>query len=199
MRSFIEAALATAVLLFIAPILVLVTIAIVLDSPGNPFYGARRIGLRGRGFRMWKFRTMVVNAAQTGPAITYSGDRRITRVGRLLRRTKLDEIPQLFNVVLGDMSLVGPRPETPSMVACYTAEQRAVLAVKPGVTGRVQIASGEESDQIPASVDPDLYYREHLMDRKLAADLEYLRERTLFSDIRVLFATAAYVLRSFAR
>ncbi len=186
-------------LLVTSPLLIAVAIAIVMDSPGNPFYLARRSGKDGQVFRMWKFRTMVPNASKLGPPITGARDPRITRIGHFLRRTKLDELPQFINVFLGDMSLVGPRPESPDIVARYTPEQHKVLSAKPGVTGKVQLESGEESDAIPADVDAEEFYIHHLMDRKLRVDLEYLEHRTLASDARILMSTAAYVLRAFAR
>jgi lipopolysaccharide/colanic/teichoic acid biosynthesis glycosyltransferase len=148
---------------------------------------------------MFKFRTMRRDADRIGPAITAGNDRRITRLGRFLRKTKLDELPQFINVLLGDMTLVGPRPETPEIVAMYSEEQRRVLSVKPGITGRVQIESGEESESIPEDAKAQEYYVEHLMDRKLRSDLEYLRRRTTFSDARIVFETAAYVFRACVR
>lgn len=148
---------------------------------------------------MWKFRTMIVDAERAGPAITGQEDPRVTRVGRILRRTKLDELPQFLNVLAGDMTLVGPRPEAPEFVALYTPAQRAVLAVKPGVTGRVQLESGEESDSIPKGISADEFYRRHLMDRKLHRDLEYLNTRTAWSDTMIVLETAALMVRAFRR
>jgi lipopolysaccharide/colanic/teichoic acid biosynthesis glycosyltransferase len=142
---------------------------------------------------MWKFRSM---ARAGGPGITGRGDARITRSGALLRRTKLDELPQFLNVLIGDMTLVGPRPESPEFVSLYTRDQRAVLNVKPGVTGLVQLASGDESDWIPEGVRPDEYYIEYLMAPKLALDLEYLETRTALTDARVIFATASMLARA---
>ena len=139
---------------------------------------------------------MVAGAEKLGPPITGRNDPRITTIGRFLRKTKLDELPQFINVLLGDMTLVGPRPEAPDMVALYTPTQRAVLAVKPGVTGRVQLDSGEESEAIPEDARADEYYVQHLMDRKLHSDLEYLRVRTPLSDLRILLETAGSVFRA---
>jgi len=186
-------------LLITSPLLLIVAVAIMIDSPGNPFYLARRSGKNGVVFRMWKFRTMVPDAWKLGPPITGGDDPRITRLGRLLRRTKLDEMPQFINVFTGDMSLVGPRPESPEIVARYTSEQKKVLAAKPGVTGKVQLESGEESDLIPANEDAEEFYIRHLMDRKLRADIDYLEHRTVWSDFRILVSTAMYVLRAVAR
>ncbi len=196
MRRIVDIIISFAALVLLSPLLVVVAVAIMIDSPGSPFYLGWRAGLGGRNFRMWKFRTMVNGAAKMG-SITGRSDRRVTRLGRLLRKTKLDELPQFINVLLGDMTLVGPRPESPDIVALYTPSQRTVLAVKPGVTGRVQLAVGEESETIPEGVPPQEYYVRHLMEPKLRLDLEYLRARTPLSDARIVFETAAVVLRSF--
>lgn len=198
MRRIMDCIVALLVLLIASPLLIVVALAIVIDSPGNPFYRAIRAGQHGRLFRMWKFRTMVPRAAQLGPAITGGRDPRVTRMGALLRRTKIDELPQFFNVLLGDMSLVGPRPESPEIVAKYTPEQARVLAAKPGVTGQVQLTSGEESDSIPQGVDAEEYYIRHLMDGKVRRDIEYLNTRTAGSDARIVFSTAFYVMRALA-
>jgi lipopolysaccharide/colanic/teichoic acid biosynthesis glycosyltransferase len=195
MRRFIDILVSFIALSLMAPVLVVIGLAVVIDSPGNPFHPAWRCGLNGRPFRMWKFRTMVLNASSIGPAITGNRDARITRLGRMLRMSKIDEIPQLINVLLGDMTLVGPRPETPGIVALYTAEQRRVLDVKPGVTGKVQLR-GEESESIPAGAEPELYYVTHLMPGKLQSDLEYLAARSPWSDTRIVLSTVGFVFRA---
>ncbi len=197
MRRIIDVVSSLAFLLVFSPLLAAVALAILYDSRGSVLYAARRCGKNGKEFRMWKFRTMVSGADRTGP-ITGRNDSRITRVGRLLRSTKLDELPQFLNVLLGDMTLVGPRPESPDIVALYTPEQRAVLTVKPGVTGRVQLVAGEESESIPEDAEPRQYYLEHLLVPKLTMDLAYLKVRTPLSDARILSETAAYVLRCVA-
>jgi lipopolysaccharide/colanic/teichoic acid biosynthesis glycosyltransferase len=195
MRRVVDITVASVALILLSPLLLVVALAIMIDSPGMPFYLGRRAGLGGRNFRMWKFRTMANGAAKLGP-ITGKNDRRVTRLGRLLRKTKVDELPQFINVLLGDMTLVGPRPESPDIVALYTPSQRAVLAVKPGVTGRVQLEVGEESETIPEGVHPQEYYLRHLMEPKLRLDLEYLKIRTPLSDTRIIVETAGLVLRS---
>ena len=182
----------------LSPVWLVTAMAVYISSPGNPFYGGWRAGKNGRNFRMWKFRTMVNGAAKMGP-ITGKDDPRVTPFGRILRKTKLDELPQLFNLLLGDMTLVGPRPEAPEIVALYTSSQRAVLAVKPGLTGKVQIENDDESEIIPAGEQAYDYYLTHLMDRKLQMDLAYLRCRTAFTDAKIVLATAGLVLRAFAR
>jgi lipopolysaccharide/colanic/teichoic acid biosynthesis glycosyltransferase len=195
MRRAIDIVVGVAALAALAPLLALVALAVAIDSPGSPFYRGRRAGKDGRVFRMWKFRTMVRGADKMSP-ITGGKDARVTRLGGFLRKSKLDELPQFLNVVLGDMTLVGPRPEAPELVAGYTPEQRAVLAVKPGITGRVQLDSGDEAAAIPAGAAPDEYYRQYLMDRKIREDLDYLSVRTPGSDARIVLETAGYVLRA---
>ena len=195
-RRTIDILVGTAALVALGPLLIAVACLIVIESPGNPIYLARRVGRQGRTFRMWKFRSMVKNASFKGAAITSRGDTRITRMGALLRRTKVDELPQFVNVVLGDMTLVGPRPESPELVARYTDAQRAILSVKPGVTGPVQLQSGEESDRIPEGVDANEYYVSQLMNDKVQGDLAYIESRTPMSDIKVVVATAMYVVRA---
>lgn len=198
MRRIVDIAVSFTALLVLSPVLAVIAAAIVVDSAGSPFYGGWRVGKGGKQFRMWKFRTMVPGAAAMG-SITGKNDPRVTRLGRYLRKTKLDELPQFLNVLLGDMTLVGPRPETPDMVARYTPAQRSVLAVKPGVTGRVQLDTGDESESIPEGVPADQYYVECLMDRKLRADLEYLKIRTALTDTRIILDSALLVLRAFRR
>jgi lipopolysaccharide/colanic/teichoic acid biosynthesis glycosyltransferase len=173
-------------------------LAVYISSPGNPFYGGWRAGQQGRSFRMWKFRTMIHGAAKMGP-ITGKNDSRVTPVGRVLRKAKLDELPQFFNLLLGDMTLVGPRPESPEIVALYTPSQRAVLAVKPGVTGKVQLDSDDESETIPEGVQPLEYYLNHLMEPKLRMDLDYLSARSAVTDAKIVMATAGLVFRAVAR
>jgi lipopolysaccharide/colanic/teichoic acid biosynthesis glycosyltransferase len=194
MRRLVDILFSAAVLVLLSPILAAIALAVAIDSPGPVLYGARRCGRDGRIFRMWKFRTMRTGADRAG-LITGRNDSRVTQSGRLLRRTKLDELPQFLNVLLGHMTLIGPRPESPEIVALYTPAQRAVLRVKPGVTGVVQLEAGEESDSIPDGVKPQQYYVEHLMAPKLRMDLDYLRLRTPLSDTWILARTAAYVLR----
>lgn len=190
----VDVVVAIFVLALLAPLLLLITVAVAIGSPGGPFYRGWRAGRNGADFRIWKFRTMVPDAALIGPPVTGHGDPRITPLGRFLRRTKLDELPQFVNVLVGDMTLVGPRPEAPEIVARYTAHQRAVLSVRPGATGPVQLSSPDESESIPASGSAEAYYVEQLLDRKVRQDLEYLRTRTPLSDTRIVFETAALVL-----
>lgn len=203
MRRACDIFFALSALILLSPFLFAIGIALLLASPSRPFYRGVRIGRFGKPFRMWKFRTMVPGAARFG-SITAKNDGRVTPIGRFLRRTKLDELPQLFNLLKGDMTLIGPRPEAPDVVALYTAEQSLVLTVKPGLTGISQIRISDESESIPPHVNPTEYYVEHIMGPKNRADLDYLRSRSsltrsLKQDARILIATFRLVGRSLTR
>ena len=171
-----------------SPILLGVWLVIKLDSPGPALHLAQRIGKDGKPFRLYKFRSMVVAAGRDGPAITPAGDRRITRVGRFLRRTKLDELPQLLNVLKGEMSLVGPRPEDPQYVRLYTFAQREVLRVRPGVTGVASLAYRHESSLL-CEWDWELRYVNEILPDKLAIELKYLAHRSVVTDLRLVLCT----------
>jgi lipopolysaccharide/colanic/teichoic acid biosynthesis glycosyltransferase len=176
-------------LTLLSPVLVLIAAAIRLDTPGSPLHRAQRVGLGGRLFTCYKFRTMKVGAAAEGSRITAARDPRITRVGRFLRRSKLDELPQLINVLRGEMSLVGPRPEDPHYVALYSSEQRRVLSVRPGITSAASIRFRDE-EQILTGDDWERRYREIIMPGKLSLDLEYAqRQPDLREDLRILLLT----------
>jgi lipopolysaccharide/colanic/teichoic acid biosynthesis glycosyltransferase len=181
-------------LIILSPLLVAIAVAIKLDDGGPIFYRARRVGYRGQIFRLYKFRTMRVDADRQGPGITASGDTRITRIGRWLRRTKLDELPQLLNVLLGDMSLVGPRPEDQRYVLLYTPEQRQVLNVRPGITSAASLAYRHE-EQLLTGPDWEKTYREEVMPAKLSIDLDYLARRTLLSDMVLILRTVGAMPR----
>jgi lipopolysaccharide/colanic/teichoic acid biosynthesis glycosyltransferase len=180
-------------LLLLSPLLLVLAVWIKLDSPGPVLYRGQRVGKDGRPFHMFKFRTMVEGAERRGPAVTYRDDPRITRAGRFLRRTKLDELPQLLNVLKGEMSLVGPRPEDPSYAAFYTPEQRQVLSVKPGITGPTQLEYRDEAFMLDGeAVDED--YVTRILPEKLNLDLEYVRTRSLMLDLKILWRTATTLL-----
>lgn len=187
-RRLIDMVVALTGLLFLSPLLLTIAIAIVIDSPGPLFYRAQRVGQAGRVFFLYKFRSMRMGADKEGPAITAAGDSRITRVGRILRNTKLDELPQLLNVLRGEMSLVGPRPEDPRYVSIYTPEQRKVLRVRPGITSAASLSFRHEEKMLTGQ-DWETVYRTQVLPQKLAIDLEYLRTRTLLSDFRLIWHT----------
>ena len=175
-------------LIVLSPLLLGITLVIKLTSPGPVLHRAQRVGRHGELFTLYKFRSMVVNAEQLGAGITAQDDPRITPIGRMLRRTKLDELPQLLNVLKGEMSLVGPRPEDPRYVALYTAEQRQVLSVRPGITGWASIQFRHEERLLSAG-NVDEIYRTQVMPQKLALDVAYLKRQSLRFDLYILFRT----------
>jgi len=182
-------------LLLLSPLLVTVAIAILADDGSPVFFRQARIGHRGTPFRIWKFRTMCVNAEAQGRQITVGDDPRITRIGRVLRRVKVDELPQLINVVKGEMSLVGPRPEVPGYVARYTTEQRNVLSIMPGITDPASIEYRRESDILACAHDPGRTYVEVIMPEKIRLNLEYAKRATVWTDLRVVAGTIWLVLK----
>ncbi len=196
-RRLVDVVVAIVGLTLLSPVLLLIAILVRVDSPGSPLYGGWRVGQAGRRFRMWKFRTMVRDADRVGPGITAKGDARVTRIGAYLRRTKLDELPQLFNLLTGDLTLVGPRAEVPEFVARYTPEERQILTVKPGITGPGQLYYTTDQEQsMPDTVAADDYYVEHLMGPKLRIDLDYVRRQNAGSDVRVVLETVGVVWRA---
>ena len=189
-RRAFDLVMAAAGLLVLSPLLLVLGLCVKLQDRGPIFFTALRVGRGGRLFRLYKFRTMVVNADRLGSGITTRGDRRVTRFGRWLRRTKLDELPQLLNVLIGDMSLVGPRPEDPRYVALYTPAQRRVLAARPGITSAASVAYRHE-EQMLAGADSEQLYRDRVLQEKLAIDLAYLDRRSLGSDLVIIGRTFA--------
>jgi lipopolysaccharide/colanic/teichoic acid biosynthesis glycosyltransferase len=183
-------------LIVLVPLFVIVGLLVKLDSQGPVFYRGARIGRDGVLFKMYKFRTMVANADRVGSALTQSQDCRITRVGRILRKWKIDEFPQLLNVLRGEMSVVGPRPESPGFVEHYTPEQRQVLQVKPGMTGLTQIAFRHEEALLGRCSNLEKDYIEKIMPRKLALDLEYITNRSFFLDVKLIVQTFLCLLKA---
>lgn len=182
-------------LTLLAPVLMLVAIAVKLDSPGPIFFRQTRIGLRGAPFSLWKFRTMIHRQSSDAPAITSAPDSRITRVGNFLRKWKFDELPQLLNVLRGEMSLVGPRPEIPLYIALYRKDEMRVLDFKPGMTDPASIRYRGESALLATAKDPFGFYAETVMHDKIAMNLEYQRRATSISDLGVIFRTIAILSR----
>lgn len=187
---------ACALLLVLALPMMAVAVLVRITSPGPVFYRHPRAGQGGRLIRVWKFRSMCAAADRLGPAITQAGDPRITRLGRLLRKTKIDEWPQLFNVVHGDMAMVGPRPEAIEFLAYYPPALQSILTLKPGITDPATLAFLDEEGQLAAAgADWRRCYIEEILPRKLRLAAAYTRRRTWRSDLRVLLATAARVTR----
>jgi lipopolysaccharide/colanic/teichoic acid biosynthesis glycosyltransferase len=182
-------------LIVVSPLLVLIALAVKLNSPGPVFFRQERVGQYGRIFRIHKFRTMVSGAEHIGPSITIGDDRRITTVGRILRRLKLDELAQLIDVLLGQMSLVGPRPELPRFVALYPPEMRQLIEqLRPGLTDLASIRYRNESQLLAASADPESAYIREIMPRKLQLYCQYANRHTLAGDILILARTLIAVL-----
>ena len=177
----------------LSPVLLVVSVLVAVTSPGGVFFRQERIGKDGKPFRIFKFRSMRKDNA--GLKITTGNDSRITPVGRFLRKSKIDELPQLINVLVGVMSFVGPRPEVADYVDLYTPYQRQVLLVRPGITGLASIRFRNENDLLTASDDPNRTYVEQIMPRKIDLDLEYIPHASVFYDIKLIFQTFAVVIK----
>jgi lipopolysaccharide/colanic/teichoic acid biosynthesis glycosyltransferase len=192
-KRVFDIALAIPASLIAAPIVAVSALLVRLDSRGPVFYRGWRTGLGGRPFRIYKLRTMEADADTAGPEITRANDQRVTRIGRMLRRTKIDELPQLFNVLTGHMSLVGPRPEHPNYVRLYTPEQRRVLEVKPGMTSLASILYADEQDLLMGE-NAEKTYVDVVMPEKLEIDRRYVEGQSLRTDFVILLRTARLML-----
>ena len=176
-------------LFLLSPLLAIVAIAIRLESRGPSFFRQVRVGRDFRRFEILKFRTMRIHAQETGPLVTSATDQRVTRLGRFLRRVKLDEMPQLWNVLRGDMSLVGPRPEVPHYVELFRADYAEVLRVRPGVTDLASLTFRDEEEVLASAADPETHYREHVLPAKIALNKDYVRRASFGFDIEVIAKT----------
>lgn len=176
-------------IIILSPVFIIVSIAIKLDSKGDVFFLQKRVGRYGKEFNIYKFRTMVTDAEKLGKQITVGKDNRITKVGASLRKFKIDELPQLFNVFKGDMSLVGPRPEVPKYVELYNEEQKRVLSVRPGITDIASLRYKDENDILGEVENPEEYYIKVIMKDKLDLNLEYIEKSNLFFDIYLILKT----------
>jgi len=189
-KRLFDLVVAGAGLLLLAPLLLVIALWIKLDSPGPVFFRQQRVGRFGVLFRIHKFRSMSGDAPLAGPQLTVGADPRITRAGAFLRRSKLDELPQLIDVLAGTMSLVGPRPEVPRYVAMYPAELRAkVLSVRPGITDPASIAYRDENTLLAGAADPERVYVEQVMPAKLRFAAQYVDRMSLWNDVRLIGAT----------
>ena len=192
-RTF-DVVLAMIAFLLLSPLFLLGSLLAKLQSKGPVFYKSKRVGKDEVIFEMYKFRTMVVNADTLGGSLTTYRDTRITPTGRFLRWTKIDELPNLINVIKGEMSLIGPRPEAPDYVKYYTEIQKQVLQVKPGMTGPSQLANRDEEQKLKGQQDAEHYYITELMPKKLALDLHYVATQSIATDIRWLLKTIWVVI-----
>ena len=186
---------AIAGLLLLSPLFAAIAVAIKLQSHGPIFFRQERVGRGSAPFRIWKFRTMVADADRQGGVITVGKDPRITSMGRVLRRFKLDELPQLMNVLAGEMTLVGPRPEVARYVDHYTAAQRAVLDLVPGITDPASIEYRDEAAVLATHADPERAYIEQIMPRKIRLNLEYAARSTVRSDVTLILRTVVHLGR----
>jgi lipopolysaccharide/colanic/teichoic acid biosynthesis glycosyltransferase len=182
-------------LLLLWPLFLIVAIFIKIDDRGPVFFRQVRVGKNGKPFRIWKFRTMVTDAERMGKPLTVGGDPRITRVGYWLRRTKLDELPQLLNVLLGEMSLVGPRPEVPPYVSFYTGEELKVLELKPGITDPASIHYRHENELLAQAPNPEQVYLERIMPEKIRMNLEYACRASFWTDLCIIVKTMSALLK----
>jgi lipopolysaccharide/colanic/teichoic acid biosynthesis glycosyltransferase len=169
-------------------------VLIKLEDGGLIFYRGLRIGRHGKPFRIFKFRTMVVNAEKIGGPSTADDDPRITSIGKILRKYKLDELPQLINVLIGDMSLVGPRPEVQQYVDMFTEQEKAILSVRPGITDWASISNPDEGAVLAGSLDPEKTYLEKIRPEKVRLQLEYVRRHSFWVDITIIGQTLATIL-----
>ena len=193
-KRFLDVAGALLGLAVASPLLATIALAIKLGDGGPVFFRQTRVGRCGTPFRIWKFRTMVEDGARSGPRLTAAGDGRVTRVGAWLRRIRFDELPQLLNILAGEMSFVGPRPEVPAFVARYDAEQRRVLEFVPGLTDPASLAYRDEAEMLAGQSDPERVYAEQIMPEKIEMSLRYAHRATVWSDIRIIMQTLGAVV-----
>jgi lipopolysaccharide/colanic/teichoic acid biosynthesis glycosyltransferase len=191
----LDCAAALAGLVALSPLGLLISVAIRAEDGGPVFYAHWRVGRNFSPFRLWKFRTMVPGADRMGGPVTVANDPRVTRVGHFLRRYKLDELPQLVNVLRGEMSVVGPRPESERYVALFRAQYARILQHRPGITDPASLAFRNEEEVLAGAGDADRLYTEEILPRKLALSVAYLRNRTLFSDLKIILQTLVRVVR----
>lgn len=194
-RRVVDIALSSFLLAAASPVMIVVSIWIKSTSRGPVLHRAQRVGRNGGIFMLYKFRSMQVGAAAQGPGVTAKGDPRITRAGTVLRKTKLDELPQLWNVLRGDMSIVGPRPEDPRYVATYTEEQRRILDWRPGITSPASVTFRDEESILAEADDLELAYA-RVRDEKIRIDLAYFEQGTVLGDMRWIFRTVGAIVRS---
>ncbi len=182
-------------LLLLSPLILCIAVWVKCDSKGPIFYRQVRVGKDGREFKLFKFRSMRVGADRAGLLTLGDRDPRVTRSGFWLRKTKLDELPQLFNVLVGDMSLVGPRPEVPKYVALYTPEQREVLSVRPGITDTASLEMRNEAELMAQQVDPEGYYMNVQLPLKIKLAKEYIAQQSLLSDLKLIVRTIGVMFK----
>ncbi len=193
-KRLFDVLVSTVMSVLLCPLLLVLALAVKFSSKGPVFYMQERIGKNEKPFRIFKFRTMFLDADKKGLLTVGGRDPRVTPVGYFLRKYKLDELPQLFNVVLGEMSLVGPRPEVKRYVKMYSAEQRKVLEVKPGITDYASIEYSNENELLGKAEDPEKMYVEEIMPAKLKLNLKYVQEKSFFVDLKIIIRTVLKIV-----
>lgn len=176
-------------LILFSPIILVIAIIIKMTSSGPVFYRGERTGLHGKPFRIFKFRSMIADAEKTGVSSTSQEDTRVTPIGRFVRKTKLDELPQLINVFIGDMSLVGPRPEVKKFTDMYTDKEKILLTIRPGITDYASVWNSDEATLLAGSTDPDKDYLEKIRPEKIRLQLKYQKEMSIGTDIKIILLT----------
>jgi lipopolysaccharide/colanic/teichoic acid biosynthesis glycosyltransferase len=194
MKRLFDICFSLALIIVLLPLAIVVSLWIVFDDFGSPFFVQQRVGLGGKNFGLLKFRSMKKNAELQGQLTVGMKDNRITRSGYVIRKYKIDELPQLVNVFLGEMSVVGPRPEVPKYVLLYNEEQQNVLSIKPGITDFASIEYVRENELLSASSDPEKTYIEEIMPAKLQLNLKYLREQSFLTDMKIILQTIKAIL-----
>ena len=194
MKRLFDICFSLALIIVLLPLAIVVSLWIVFDDFGSPFFVQQRVGLGGNNFGLLKFRSMKKNAESKGQLTVGMKDNRITRSGYFIRKYKIDELPQLINVFLGEMSVVGPRPEVPKYVLLYNEEQQNVLSIKPGITDFASIEYVRENELLSASSDPEKTYIEDIMPAKLELNLKYLREQSFLTDMKIILQTIKAIL-----
>ena len=194
MKRLFDICFSLALIVVLLPVGIVVSIWIVLDDFGSPFFVQQRVGIGGKNFGLLKFRSMRKNAESKGQLTVGMKDNRITRSGYFIRKYKIDELPQLVNVFLGEMSVVGPRPEVPKYVLLYNEEQQNVLSIKPGITDFASIEYVRENELLSASLDPEKTYIEEIMPAKLELNLKYLHEQSFLTDMKIILQTIKAIL-----
>ena len=182
-------------ILALSPLFLLIAILIKKEDAGPVFYRGVRVGRFGKPFRIFKFRTMVVNADKIGGPSTANDDRRITKVGKIIRKYKLDEIPQLINVLRGEMSFVGPRPEVQYYVSMFTEEEKAILSVRPGITDWASVWNPNEGAVLAGRPDPEETYMEKIRPEKIRLQLKYVNEHSMLIDLKIIFQTLVKIFK----
>jgi lipopolysaccharide/colanic/teichoic acid biosynthesis glycosyltransferase len=193
-KRLIDIVIASFGLLLLSPMMLVIAIGIKLTSPGKVIYSQTRVGLDSQHFKIYKFRSMMPGADLIGSSVTKYGDNRITHIGKFIRQTKLDEIPQLWNVLIGDMTLVGPRPDVPEIIDLYTPEMRQILKVRPGITSIASLHLRNEDDLLKLANQPDQAYKKIILPAKVELAMVHVNNPSVLLDLRILFQTIGLLI-----